>query len=43
MVVELSEASELIMVLFIIGAGLWLVDLIQRKTGHPLHDKVEDE
>lgn len=43
MLVELSEASELIMVLFVIGFGLFLIDLIQRKTGHPLHDEIDNE
>ena len=40
---EVLEAVELFVVAVGMGIGFWLVDYIQRKTGHPLYDRVEDE
>lgn len=37
------ESVELFAVVIAMGFGFWLVDFIQRKTGHPLYDRVEDE
>lgn len=40
---EVLESVELLAVAIAMGIGFWLVDFIQRKTGHPLYDRVEDE
>ena len=37
------EAVELAVVAVMVVLGMWLVDFIQRKTGHPVHDDIPDE
>jgi len=37
------EAVELAVVAVMVAVGFWLIDLIQRKTGHPVHDDIPDE
>ena len=40
---EVLEAVELLVIVVMIATGMWLVDFIQRKTGHPVYDDIPDE
>lgn len=40
---EVLEAVELAAVVVMIATAMWLIDFIQRKTGHPVHDDIPDD